>query len=287
MKTKNKKESKKVIGLIVVLLVVLSFIIFLFWNFEPKLKKTNNNFEPKLKEVDNSFEAKWKAGDNFEYLIVKKADKEHTDLSLFDFVVYGDDGKIVGEQKDIPIIYLQKIYKTNDKTVDLMKKNDIVDFRNLDKKNKIEVKFSKDVKDIKELEKMFGGGAQKPPKVTIDESIKNLKEGKKYKTKSGLEFEVLKLGKGDKPKATDTVVVDYVGTLLNGFEFDSSAKHGGKATFSLQRVIRGWTEGMQYMPVGSKFKFTIPANLGYGSMATEEIPANSTLIFVVDLYEIK
>ena len=112
--------------------------------------------------------------------------------------------------------------------------------------------------------------------------------GKKYKTESGLEYEVLKLGDGPRPKATDIVEVHYVGTLEDGTVFDSSVARGERATFPLNQVIPGWTEGLQLMPVGSKFKFTIPANLAYGNNSPSPlIPAGATLIFEVELFGIK
>ncbi|WOT04516.1 FKBP-type peptidyl-prolyl cis-trans isomerase [Shewanella youngdeokensis] len=106
-------------------------------------------------------------------------------------------------------------------------------------------------------------------------------------TESGLQYEVLTEGTGAKPAATDTVKVHYVGTLTNGTEFDSSVARGEPATFPLNRVIPGWTEGVQLMSVGSKFKFVIPSNLAYGDRDTPTIPANSTLVFEVELLEIQ
>jgi len=112
------------------------------------------------------------------------------------------------------------------------------------------------------------------------------KDGVKV-TESGLQYEVLKMGDGVKPKATDQVKVHYRGTLLNGKEFDSSIKRGKPVTFPLNGVIKGWTEGVQLMPVGSKFKFYIPSTLAYGERgAGQSIGANETLTFEVELLEI-
>lgn len=104
---------------------------------------------------------------------------------------------------------------------------------------------------------------------------------------SGLMYLVETMGEGEKPKAEDTVQVHYKGELIDGTEFDSSYQRGEPATFPLNRVIKGWTEGLQYMPVGSKFKFVIPPELAYGSVASGPIPANSTLIFDVELLKIE
>jgi FKBP-type peptidyl-prolyl cis-trans isomerase FklB len=105
---------------------------------------------------------------------------------------------------------------------------------------------------------------------------------------SGLQYKVLKESKGAKPKATDTVSVHYVGTLIDGTEFDSSIKRGEPASFGVSEVIKGWTEGVQLMSVGSKWQLVIPSNLAYGDQgAGPQIGPNSTLIFEVELLEIK
>jgi len=107
-------------------------------------------------------------------------------------------------------------------------------------------------------------------------------------TESGLMYEVLTEGEGAKPAATDKVTVNYKGTLIDGTEFDSSYKRGTPATFPLNGVITGWTEGVQLMSVGSKFKFVIPPELAYG--AREQGPligANATLVFEVELLSIE
>jgi len=112
------------------------------------------------------------------------------------------------------------------------------------------------------------------------------KEGVKV-TESGIQYEVLKEGTGEKPKATDTVKVHYKGTFLNGETFDSSYDRGQPATFPLNRVIKGWTEGVQLMSVGSKFKFTIPSDLAYGKRGNPpRIPGNSVLQFDIELLDI-
>ena len=106
-------------------------------------------------------------------------------------------------------------------------------------------------------------------------------------TESGLQYEVIKMGKGKKPAATDRVKVHYHGTLTDGTVFDSSVERGEPTSFGLNQVIKGWTEGLQLMPVGSKFRFYIPQELGYGSRNAGSIPPYSTLIFEVELLGIE
>ena len=106
-------------------------------------------------------------------------------------------------------------------------------------------------------------------------------------TDGGLQYEVLTEGEGDtRPAATDTVLVHYHGTLMNGSVFDSSVKRGEPISFPLNRVIPGWTEGVQLMTKGAKYKFYIPARLAYGSRQVGTIPGGSLLIFEVELLDI-
>ncbi len=134
-----------------------------------------------------------------------------------------------------------------------------------------------------------------------EDKVKNLEAGKafmakKAKTKgisstdSGMLYEVLTQGDGAKPSsANSTVVVHYTGTLIDGTKFDSSVDRGQPATFALNQVIKGWTEGLQLMNAGSKYRFYIPSDLAYGSDARPGSPIgpNSTLIFDVELIEVK
>ena len=107
-------------------------------------------------------------------------------------------------------------------------------------------------------------------------------------TESGIQYSVITAAEGDKPAATDTVKVHYKGTFLNGETFDSSYERGEPAVFPLNRVIAGWTEGVQLMSVGSKFKFTIPSDLAYGPTGNPpRIPGNSVLQFEIELINIQ
>lgn len=106
-------------------------------------------------------------------------------------------------------------------------------------------------------------------------------------TESGLQYEVIKMGTGEKPTMANSVKAHYTGTLIDGTEFDSSITRGEPAQFPVNGVIRGWTEALQLMPVGSKFKLYIPEGLGYGAQgAGDAIKPYSTLVFEVELIEI-
>ncbi|MCK9163649.1 MAG: FKBP-type peptidyl-prolyl cis-trans isomerase [Bacteroidales bacterium] len=111
----------------------------------------------------------------------------------------------------------------------------------------------------------------------------NLEKAGVVQTESGLQYEVIQPAEGAKPKPTDTVKVHYHGTLLNGEVFDSSVERQEPISFPLNQVIPGWTEGVQLMSVGSKYKFIIPADLAYGDSPVGTIPAGSTLVFEVEL----
>ena len=115
----------------------------------------------------------------------------------------------------------------------------------------------------------------------------NAKNDSVVQTQSGLQYMVLKEGTGAKPGATDTVTVHYTGKLLDGTVFDSSVERGEPATFALDQVIPGWTEGLQLMSEGSKYRLFIPSELAYGSNgAGDLILPNSTLIFDVELIKV-
>lgn len=124
----------------------------------------------------------------------------------------------------------------------------------------------------------------------IEEGENFLSENKKregvQETTSGLQYEVLTMGTGATPVATDIVKVHYTGMLIDSTKFDSSVDRGAPAEFGVNQVIQGWQEGIQLMPVGSKFKFYIPYELGYGENGTGPIPPYSVLVFEVELLEI-
>lgn len=116
----------------------------------------------------------------------------------------------------------------------------------------------------------------------------NAKRDEVQVTETGLQYEILEDAEGDKPAAEQSVVAHYEGTLINGEKFDSSYDRGEPTEFPLNKVIPGWTEGLQLMSVGSKFKFYIPFHLGYGPQgAGQNIPPYAALIFIVELKEIK
>ncbi len=135
--------------------------------------------------------------------------------------------------------------------------------------------------------------------LVLNMSTKAKEEGEKFlaenakregvkTTASGLQYEVLEATLGQKPKATDTVRVHYEGTLIDGTVFDSSYKRGESIAFPLNGVIKGWTEGLQLMSVGSKYKFFIPYQLAYGERgAGASIPPYAALIFTVELLGIE
>jgi len=102
-----------------------------------------------------------------------------------------------------------------------------------------------------------------------------------------LQFKVLAEGSGKAPQATDTVTVNYKGTLVNGTEFDNSYKRGKPTTFQVGKVIKGWTEALQLMKEGSRWQVFIPPQLGYGERGAGPVPPNSTLIFEVELISVR
>ncbi len=143
------------------------------------------------------------------------------------------------------------------------------------------------------------GIADKLFQLKNEKATANLKTGQEFlaanklksgiiETESGLQYEVITLGDGEKPWPTHTVTCHYHGTLIDGTVFDSSVQRGTPASFPLNMVIKGWTEGLQLMPAGSKFRFYIPPHLGYGErQVSAQIGPNVTLIFDVELISFK
>ncbi len=145
--------------------------------------------------------------------------------------------------------------------------------------------YQKKIQEVMEKKQAEEG---KVAKASSDAFLKE-NAGKKEvtATDSGLQYQVIAKGDGKHfPKAIDTVKVHYVGTLTDGSTFDSSVERGTPAEFPLNGVIPGWTEGLQLMSKGAKFKFFIPSELGYGTRSLPKIPANSVLVFEVELLEI-
>ncbi len=132
----------------------------------------------------------------------------------------------------------------------------------------------------KQSEKLAAGNLQ----AEQDFLMQNRKKAGVTETSSGLQYQILKQGNGPKPKRGDTVRVHYTGTLLNGRTFDSSVDRGEPAEFGVSQVISGWTEALQLMNTGSKYRLFIPSRLAYGSRgAAPQIPPNAALIFEVEL----
>lgn len=136
--------------------------------------------------------------------------------------------------------------------------------------------------------------AQEPSNASFDREAQkkfledNAKRPEVIETSSGLQYEVLKKGSGKSPSASDVVKVHYHGTLIDGSVFDSSVERGEPIEFALNRVIAGWTEGVQLMKEGAKYRFYIPSELGYGERgAGQQIPPGATLIFEVELLAVK
>lgn len=139
------------------------------------------------------------------------------------------------------------------------------------------------------------GVADQLAQIKTEKATANLKEGQAFlaankekegvvELPSGLQYEIITQGTGPKPSASNEVTCHYHGTLINGTIFDSSVQRGRPASFPLNMVIKGWTEGLQLMPTGSKWRFFIPPHLGYGDrQVSAQIGPNSTLIFEVEL----
>ncbi|MFM1768129.1 MAG: hypothetical protein RJA22_658 [Verrucomicrobiota bacterium] len=154
-----------------------------------------------------------------------------------------------------------------------------------DQAREIYMTFSQELR-AKAMEKQKAEG-EKSKKAGEEFLAANKKKEGIQTTASGLQYKVETKGTGKMPTSADTVVCHYRGTLIDGTEFDSSYKRGQTAEFPVTGVIKGWTEALLMMPVGSKWKLFIPAELAYGERPQRNIPANSTLLFDIELVEIK
>ena len=141
--------------------------------------------------------------------------------------------------------------------------------------------------EMLQQEKMNANRKAKRIKMGRDFLAENGKKAGIITTPSGLQYEVLKKGEGEVPQKTDKVKCHYEGRLIDGTVFDSSIKRGEPAVFGLNQVIKGWTEALSLMPVGSKWRLYIPQELGYGERQAGQIPPYSTLIFDVELLSIE
>ena len=149
-------------------------------------------------------------------------------------------------------------------------------------------------KTLVELKKRIAAEQREKRKLAADKTLgkgkaylaENAKKGEVKVLPSGLQYRVSKAGTGRTPKATDTVTVHYRGTLIDGTEFDSSYKRNKPAKFRIDRIIAGWTEALQLMKEGAKWKLFISPDLGYGERGAGKIPPNSTLIFEVELISV-
>lgn len=139
-------------------------------------------------------------------------------------------------------------------------------------------------KRIREKAKKEGEENLKKADQFLDNNIKGNSDIKE--TPTGLQYRVINEAQGAKPTQTDRVKVHYVGRLIDGSQFDSSIKRGEPTEFGLNQVIKGWTEGLQLMSIGSKYEFFIHPNIAYGSRPRPKIPANSVLIFEIELLDI-
>ena len=157
--------------------------------------------------------------------------------------------------------------------------------------NQIKLDQTERRKAMMDLQQLIRDKATETTRDNLEEANAYLEKNKventdDKETPTGLQYRVLRQGGGNSPSAKDRVKVHYVGRLLNGQEFDSSIARGNPAEFTLDRVIKGWTEGLQLMKEGDKFEFFIHPRLGYGSRSTPKIPGNSCLIFEVELIEV-
>ncbi|MCQ2250773.1 MAG: FKBP-type peptidyl-prolyl cis-trans isomerase [Bacteroidales bacterium] len=196
-------------------------------------------------------------------------------------------GSLMGYQYEKTVEELQKQYD-----IKLNYKAFLAGFQTSADMDTLHLKFKSPQEAQMYLQSVIGKYDQAKMAEQMNAEAKYFEEnGKKegvVSLESGLQYEILEEANGPKPEETDTVLCDYVGTLTDGTVFDSSIERGEPAKFPLNRVIPGWTELIQLMPKGSKWKLYIPSRLGYGPQGTPDgsIPPNSTLIFEVKLIDI-
>jgi FKBP-type peptidyl-prolyl cis-trans isomerase FkpA len=183
----------------------------------------------------------------------------------------------------------EKLGLALDKSLIIRGFTDSIDGNSLIEKEDIQALLTNLDKAMKEKQQAI---AEVDSQASLAEGQKFLEENAKKEgvqvTESGIQYVVMIAADGEKPQATDTVTVHYKGTFLNGETFDSSYERNEPAVFPLNRVISGWTEGVQLMSVGSKFKFTIPSDLAYGPNGNPpRIPGNTVLEFEIELLEIQ
>jgi FKBP-type peptidyl-prolyl cis-trans isomerase len=222
---------------------------------EPVAKKEITAADLKTEDEKVSYSLGYSMGQNF------KKDEMTVDLALFQQGV--EDGFVGGEQ----VLSDDEIRKTMMAFQQKMRAKRQAEYRKRMEERKEEGKVNKE-----KGEAFLEENKSKEGVVT---------------TESGLQYKILKEGTGASPKATDTVKCNYRGTTIDGEEFDSSYQRGEPATFALNRVIKGWTEGLQLMKEGGKWQFFVPSELAYGERgAGQNIGPNEVLVFEVELLEI-
>lgn len=234
---------------------VLFLFLFLF------VLNLNLAFGQKIKTHKDS--SSYSVGYNVGKSIVNQANFDSLDLN-FNLVLAGFTDGILSKQPQIPETEIQK-YLTELQSFIEKRRKELAERQEKELKKQAEENLKKAQTFLQENKTKEG----------INE------------TSSGLQFKVLKLGTGKKPVATSKVKVHYRGTLLDGTVFDESYSRGNPMEFELDKVIRGFQEGLMMMPEGSKFVFYIPPQLGYGERQVGRIPPNSLLIFEVELFEVK
>ena len=189
-----------------------------------------------------------------------------------------------GVNYDILRVALQRTIYSDSLSLNKMQVQMILQAFSAEEMAKIEAKRNK---ENAEMQKKNAPAIEANEKLGAEFLAKNKTQSGVVTTASGLQYKIIKAGNGAKPTATDKVKVHYIGKLVDGKVFDSSVQRGTPEVFEANRVIRGWTEGLQLMPVGSKWELYIPSSLAYGPQGQGSIPGGSTLIFEVELLGIE